>query len=569
MQLGFANDEGDERLTQRTPSLTFAQGFLLNPAISRELLRGGIDTEVEPRGGPDNRGATLFHRDVSSDGKLNFFGGANFDKDNGERPNSDLSRTVARQDTTYVQGRGNLYAHLLHRRDRSGLPGLTTTLGNVLAADDRLNLDFNEGLLAYRHRLGSAHLWAGLFSSHAVENRTNAGADNSFARNIGFRNASIVSQKAVTAALEPELRLDWSLRRQSGQSSMLSIGATRTRTQSLTDQNLQRANGTPNPDTGNARLRQNITSALFYAQWANQINEKTSLIAQLRRQHINYSVVENRILGGPPREDKSNLEKSYWLPSLVLNHRMNGNSNLRLIANRRVTDVTPSVFAPTATLITTEGETVPAGLPEPAPGGDLKTLEIEAERHDRSGGLWKLFVFHSSARNLIYDFSGFANPTLTINGIQKNSLTLDRVRRSGAGLRYDRQWGKNWFSNFLISSNRTVTNTAGAQFDGRIAPYQPRLAARLGLNYLDSGGVKIGVFLNHSGAFFADSAFANPVRRPLFGAKTTFDLELAKEPSVRAEFFVRVVNVFNTPQIIFSGIPVNPRRIQAGVTRRF
>ena len=55
VKLGFLQNEGDPRLTDRTNTLAFLQGFLLDPAISRELLRRGQNTELTPQGGNDNQ----------------------------------------------------------------------------------------------------------------------------------------------------------------------------------------------------------------------------------------------------------------------------------------------------------------------------------------------------------------------------------------------------------------------------------------------------------------------------------------------------------------------------------
>ena len=52
-----------------------SQAFLYDPAVSTELLRGGIGTEVAPTGGTEGqRSLNLTHRDSGADGKFHFLG---------------------------------------------------------------------------------------------------------------------------------------------------------------------------------------------------------------------------------------------------------------------------------------------------------------------------------------------------------------------------------------------------------------------------------------------------------------------------------------------------------------
>jgi hypothetical protein len=267
---------------------------------------------------------------------------------------------------------------------------------------------------------------------------------------------------------------------------------------------------------------------------------------------------------------------------MVLNYSLTRQSLLRLSASRRVTDIASSIFAPAATLLTTEGESLPNGFPDPGRNGNLRTVQLDYERYFGSGGLLKLFAFDTRARNLTYDFSRFSNvsnfPDLPVS--LGTSLTLRDVQRSGAGVRVEQQLSRSLFGYGTIAYNRTTSRgtllpfidgsgIVSAPFNGGIAPYHPRLTAQLGLNSIDRRGNKMGVLANYRGSFFRDTADPAVNARPRFPARVTFDVYLSHEPTLRQEIFVRVSNVFDTRQIVFNDIPIDGRRITFGLTRRF
>jgi hypothetical protein len=57
--------------------------------------------------------------------------------------------------------------------------------------------------------------------------------------------------------------------------------------------------------------------------------------------------------------------------------------------------------------------------------------------------------------------------------------------------------------------------------------------------------------------------------RPRFSSKTTVDLRLAREPSLKNEVFFNAYNIFNAKQVQFNGFPAGGRRLEIGYTRRF
>ncbi len=593
VQLGLKNKEGDARTQGRTSALTFVQGFIFDPAISRDLLRGGISNEITPGGGPKNLNLGIEHRTVADDGNLNVYGRYVNSKDDGDRANSDLKNTSLRQDTTYVAGkRTNVYFHLQRNKFGGGLPGKELNA----VGDDRNHFSLNQGILAVRQRTSSrGYLWLGAFANGQSEARTNPDHDQSLVHLFGSGptgpNGTISLQDLLTRsrALNPELRFDYRLPANSKRPGTLSFGAANLRQKRQAISNIFAPNSFPPnapPTTGQIVTRQEALTSLAYAQWQQTANAKLSFVAQLRSQHARRKFSSRGNVGGivlntPEKETTKNLV----LPSLIANYLVDAKTTLRFFANRRITDPTSSIFAPVDTLLTTEEQSLPLGLPDAGRNGDLSVLELDAERRISSGSLLKLFVFHSTGRNINYDFSNLTNPSdfeFSGNSIG-NALGLDRVQRKGVGMRYEQRLSRSLFGQAHFALNRTTAEsmisyydftkfmpvTVPAIFNGQTAPYHPKVNASLGLNYLDPRGIKAKIELNYRGSFFADTGEINAVTRPRFPAKTTVDVLLAHEPSVRSEVFLAVTNLFNARQIVFNAIPVGGRRILIGATLRF
>jgi outer membrane cobalamin receptor len=180
----------------------------------------------------------------------------------------------------------------------------------------------------------------------------------------------------------------------------------------------------------------------------------------------------------------------------------------------------------------------------------VRLYELEAERYFSPRTFGKLFVFRSRA-----------------NGLNLGGLALDETTRTGVGVRLEHRIGRNLFSSLLLSHNRTTSQTAGLNFSGQ-APYQPRYLARLALNYVAPRGNRAGIAVNYTGSFFQDTVLTG-ADRPHFPSRTTLDLRLAHEPSLKQEIFFNVLNVFDADQIVANGVPAPGRRFEVGVTRRF
>ena len=269
-----------------------------------------------------------------------------------------------------------------------------------------------------------------------------------------------------------------------------------------------------------------------------------------------------------------------------------------------MTEINGSLLAPISSAVSTEEQAVPLGYPDPSRNGDLRSYQFDAEHYFGKGSLLKVFAFHNSGRGVTYDFgrltnsylspaalaailgatydfSGIADPSdVNLDGtLLPSSITFDRIKRKGLGMRFETQLRRGLFAQMGAVLNRTVAQSTladfqtvsnvPAPFNGQRAPYHTPVLGFLGFNYVSQSGLKAGVTLSYSGAYFADVFDPTATVRPRIGSSTTVDLLLAREPSVRGELFLKVINAFDKRQFAFNDIPLTGRRIVIGVQRRF
>ena len=391
------------------------------------------------------------------------------------------------------------------------------------------------------------------------------GIDTSFG---GFHQTfPLLDQTSASRARDPEMRLDFALGHNPARPNTLSFGAARADTKFNTNSLLAPNNGA----NGSTFIENGVVTSLQYLQLAQRVNDRFSFSGQLRRQSVTSSVATDGTLGVdtivPDTPFAGN--RVYYLPSLVANYQATHATALRLFANRRTTDVSPSIFAPVETLLTPEGDALPNGYSDTLTG-DSHLYELDLEQRISSTSFLKLFAFHSSVRNLVYSFSGFAQPS-DFGGtgiVSQDFLGVDREYRNGLGTRYEHQISGNWFGDISGEFNRTISQSPGAPFDLAIAPYSPRFTGGAGLNYVNPNGNKLALLANHQGSFYQDTTQSSGTR-PSFPEKTYFNLLLAREPTVSNEYFVQFNNLFNAREIAFNGIPIDGYRVQVGIAHRF
>lgn len=528
---------------------SFTQAFLYDPALSRLLLRGGVNGEVTPFvGDNDLIGLNATHRLTENNGKLRAFSELRAFRDDGERANADTKLLDAETFITAVpQPQTNLYATLHHQTARGGLSGSLTAPD----LDDRSRFRFNEAQIAGRKRLAAGgHLWAGL-RSLASRNDTRDVGLNSFVDPA--TGVPVQRQLFDSVAYVPELRFDKATG-VGARSGIFTFGLSRARTDFDRRRELRVPVGN---GVGIGRFGEDDRVWLAYGQWAGRLNEKVALNAQLRASHLNRdSSAFTAIPGQPVNIATAALNQTRLLPAVLASYQAAPRTTLRFSYNQRETDITSATFAPTETLIATQSAALPFGTPL-----RLNLTQFDIEHYASSRGFLKAFVFRSTAGNTLIgggDLLGFGSGLPAPNA---PFLTLNRWEAKGVGARYEHQLSRSLFANFDVAYRRT---SADGQDD---APYEPNNLANAEVNYVSPRGNKLGLRLRHQSAIFADTPLL--AGRPRLPSRNLVDLTLAREPSVRHEFFLSVTNLFDRAQFFFNDFPAPGRRVQVGYTHRF
>lgn len=562
-QFSLTLSEGDPRLTSQTRGVGFRQAFLLDPAISDQLLRGGIDSEIRASGGAKSYDGALLHRDRALDGKLHFLGQIQRQNDEGNRENDDETVSSAYQELTYsLNPATNIYLNLIHYEAKAGLPGFVAK--PVL--DDRDKFRLNQGVIGGRRRIGrQAYLWAGVSDNAERDERTNPGRDSSFRATPVQSTINIAHSLRRGEATSSEVRLDLPSKIQANSLGVFSLGVAHMRTRQTTTQLFNRSFG-QRQDLGILQQPLAVDTNLAYLQLAQRFGERLSLTAQLRYQTQKLAIdsLFTSLSPNLPTFDiaPERSKESGFLPNLVANYQVDRKTQLRLISHQGSTNVISSIFAPVDSTSSSEEQTLPLGAPR-----DLKTVEFDAERYLASGSFLKAFLFRSTADSTNLSLSGFSNPSSSNNVI--GNLILNNVRRQGIGVRFEQKVTRNLFGQVLFAASKTTGDLKGVAGINQSLPYHPKYQAGFGLNYVDSSGTKASLQINRSGSFFQDTGTGIIGPRTTFPAKTYVDLTLAKEPSVKAEVFLKILNVFNARQIVFNDVPVGERRIVVGLNARF
>ena len=555
--------EGDPRATNTTRGVSSRQAFLLDPAISDQLLRGGIDTELSASGGSRNWTGVMLHRDRALEGDLHVFGRVARSQDQGNRANNDLGLLDAYQEMTYnLNPSTNLYLNLIHQEVSAGLPGFTAKP----VADDRDKFRLNQGIIGGRHRIAKqTYLWAGYLDVVARDDRFNSGRDSSFRATATDSTINVPQSLRRTEVASREVRLDFPSNFQPASPGVFSVGAAQLRTRQTTTRLFSSSFGR-REDLGILFQPALVDTDLAYLQLAQRLGQRLSLTGQLRYQQQKLAIdsIFTSLSPGLPvfniAPERNN--QSDFLPSLVANYQVTRKTQLRLIANQRSTDVASSIFVPVDSNTSTEDQTLPFGLPR-----NLKSYEVDAERYLAPGSFLKVFAFRTTADSTNYNLSAFSNPSASNNVL--SNLVLTNVKRTGAGVRLEHTFGRHLFGQALFAVNKTTGNIPSVAGTEQTLPYHPKNQAILGLNYVNSSGTKAGLQINRVGSFFQDTGSGLAGPRPKFPAKTYVDLTLAKEPSVKQEIFLKVLNLFDSQQVIFNDVPVGRRRLEVGYTRRF
>ena len=532
---------------------SLTQAFLYDPAISRQVLRGGVRTDLTLNGGNTSPlNSSLTHRSLGIGGAFHSLGGAVRERDDGIRDNDHSKQSGYAENLTFLPDpRTTLFARFSRRRTEQGVPG-TVSLPDP---DNRSETRDTLYQFAAQRRMSSrSYLWLGLSRPTAQFNLIDPGRNNSFLLALPQQGSGIVifgtpRQEIESHSVVPELRMEFALNREPTRPTVLTLGVTHANLHATAMTNIFFPTTPPVDTIAETRVDRRLSVA--YAQLTERVNDRLSFVAQLRRQRFE-STGTTALWGGTAvvgTAPLASVSESDVLPSLLVNYRANERTFLRLFANRQAQgqEFTTFAFRPTETLLSVEPLVMPKGSLK-----NSRTVELEAERYLGARGFLKLFAFHTTAEGV--DLAGLP--------------LMESVEREGWGVRYEQQLSRNLYGQAGFLINRTTNRTPFAPYDEGTAPYHaPRLAG-LALNYVDRAGTKVGLQLNYVGKFFQDTSDFSIAARPVFPAKTYVDLTIAKEPSLRYEFFIKVLNLFDNPAVLFNDIPTSKRRVVGGATVR-
>lgn len=532
------------------------QAFLLDPGVSRQLLRGGVTTEVTPQAGNQGwRDLSAVNRTEGISGRLQALSLLELQKSQGAISHDDLHLWNAEHYLTLIADpRTNLFFNVHLKSIRQELPGMDAQPD----VDDLASFHFQQGQIAERRRIADGrYLWLGLFGNNSRYRAQNPDLD-SFFSDAGF---PIDRQEFLSSSLEPEVRLDWELGRGTDRPGLFSCGYSYADTDFDNRRHLVVGGG------ADSLLRQQDSdrTTIAYTQLTQRVSNRISLIAQLRAQHSKQrNVTSLTIPGGPPLISSLKSDANHVLPSLLVSYQSDHRTTFRLAAGRRVTEARTSTFAPVDTLVSTQAETLAFGTPL----SELR-VQLDAERYLSARDFVKLFVFRTTADNLQIGGTDPLGFGAGLPAADAPLLLLGRWRGYGAGARFESQVRRNLFfsAGWALRHTTSFSGTGPAAFDNGTAPYEPKHLGQIAFNYIDPSGTKIGLETQYVGAFYEDSPLA--LGRPRFPAQLYTNLQFAREPSVNQEIFLHINNIFNRPQVLFNGFFANHRSIVAGLTRRF
>lgn len=535
--------------TTQVNSIT--QAFLFDPAISTQLMKGGVTTDVTTSIATEGQwNSDIEHRRILRQGAFHEYGiidrgrNSTFPGDNVDEPPNRNQRREGRTTITYLQNitlvadpQTIISANLLGLRERKRLPGPSN---HPRGGDPNDRSSFRGDIyqLSYKRRIGlGQHLWLGM-TYEPFRNILTSPDKESFPPSPLGPTSEIASRARIWV---PELRFDFSLNRSPEKPLLLTMGASRV---------LFSAKNRIKADIGAFEQRADGRLWTGYLQLSQRVNDRLSFVTQMRLHHSDIETRLNGVLSGAKR-------KQLLLPSLIITYFPDQRSTLRFFYNRQTQEglFTTLPFVPTETLLTTEKAVLPQGL-----FLFSRTFELDYERYLSSKGLLKFFLFHTLTRD--NEVGGQNLPAFSPPLIQ-----MARVRRVGFGLRYEHQITSSLYANLIYSFNNTTNRTPGAPYDGKTAPYQPKHTTILSLDYVDPTGTKVRWRVRNTGGFFQDSPLVTG--RPRFPSRTMVDLMLAKEPTIYNEFFITLFNVFNSRQILFNEFPTDGRVLVIGYTRRF
>ena len=286
----------------RPSSASLTQAFVQDPAISQQLLRGGIHTELTPAGGTQGANTIgLTQRFTADDGKFNSLSLFNREAGAGTRTNDDSKGYSTGQFLTYAPSpRTNIGVVLRAASTQNGLRGPDSRPDT----DDRSRFRGGDLGIAARQRLSAASdLWIGVRGAQG-KNTVRDPRGNSFG--LANSDLNIARQDVESNGLLPELRYDLRVGRGTARApGTFTFGLARARTKFDLSANV------PLPVTGQQGqffADETTVTNLAYGQYAGRFGQRFSLIGPTAR----AGAISVRKTAARPFSRRINWRRASW-----------------------------------------------------------------------------------------------------------------------------------------------------------------------------------------------------------------------------------------------------------------
>lgn len=343
-----------------------------------------------------------------------------------------------------------------------------------------------------------------------------------------------------------------------------------------------------------------IRDYLHYLQDEYRISGRASLILGAQMQRLKEQSGQRLVapLFTPPGEsvfqqDLFNEKEGEHdlLPYGELTYRLDARNLIRLMGNKTKPRPGDALLAPSEAFIV--GEPISIYVNAGPLESNSETYELDYEHRFSQRTFGKLFYQRSLAR-------GYTILNTLDQQLISNSFQLDAVKMNIIGMRFEHQINRH-LSSFTrlsywevedqtpLASGPDPNAPPGSPFPpnpsfGLQAPFSPKWRALVGLNYVDRSGTKVQLTANYVSRRFTDVGninFADPdefgsptfdpnAERASINPRLLLNLRIAKEPSVRTEYALAIVNITNTtwPDNRI-GFPTRGRTWLVTLARRF
>ena len=409
---------------------SITQAALYDPAVSDQIMQGGIKSEINPNmSDKTGQSVLLDHRDSADDGKMHGYaqyleagGRVAGDHSYSSQGNWLAYATFAPNPTTSIVGTVvEQSANQEIPAYPSGSPFQPLPVAN---ASHKTIGDL--GVVSVKQKIGDRNsIWLGLGGLFTRDN-------------FVFPTFLVPTLNSSSGSVSPEVRWDSTIGARE-HAPILTLGAANTPQNVNTLRISVRPVPPPTPVTSAFAPALHATN--FYGQITQHINNRLSYAFLVRQEQLNE-------LTNPSPSDKTVL-----LPRLLVSMTPDVHTTLRLFVGREREDTTLLTFEPTETELSLEPSVLPNGDSD-----QVNIYELDAERYLQHGQFVKLFGFTSISNQLMV---GEAVPTSPF----PPTIQAGAVTREGVGFRYERPLTSTLFGKLEIVGSHTYNSLLNSPAD--------------------------------------------------------------------------------------------------------